>query len=184
MLPTMLQSIAKNWWLIVLRGVCAILFGVLAFASPGVTLAALILLWGGYAFADGVLAFAAALSGSTDTPWWVLILEGFVSVGAAAVAFFNPGITAIVLLYIIAAWAIVRGIVQIAAAIQLRKEIEGEFWLGLAGVVSVLFGFALFARPGAGALAVVWVIGTYAIAFGVLLVALGFRVKSRKRQAA
>jgi uncharacterized membrane protein HdeD (DUF308 family) len=180
----MLQLIAKNWWMLVLRGVCAILFGVLAFTWPGVTLGALVLLWAVYAFADGVLAFAAAFSGASGTPWWVLILEGLVSIAAAAAAVLYPGITAIVLLYVIAAWAVVTGVFEIAAAIQLRKEIQGEVWLGLAGLASVLFGLVLFARPGAGALAVVWIIGAYAVVFGVLLVALGLRVKALKTRLA
>ena len=136
------------------------------------------MLWAIYAFVDGVLAFVAALSGSSGTPWWILVLESLVGVGAAAAAFFSPGMTAIVLLFFIAARAIVAGILEIAAAIQLRKEIEGELWLGLAGAGSVLFGLVLMARPGVGALAVVWMIGLYAILFGGLLVALGFRVRT------
>jgi uncharacterized membrane protein HdeD (DUF308 family) len=182
----MLTLMAKNWWLMVLRGVCAILFGVIAWIWPGVTIGALVLLWGLYAFADGVLAFAAAVTGRTETPWWLLIIEAIVGVAAAAAAFLYPGMTAIVLLYVIAAWAIVTGILEIAAAIQLRKEIEGELWLALAGAGSVLFGLLLFARPGIGALAVVWMIGLYAVLFGGLLVALGFRLKALNdlRQAA
>jgi uncharacterized membrane protein HdeD (DUF308 family) len=179
----MLSVIARNWWLIVLRGVCAIVFGLLAWVWPGVTLATLILLWGAYAFADGVLAFAAAFSGRADAPWWALTLEGIVGILAAAAAFLYPGITAIILLYVIALWAIVTGAIEIVAAIQLRKEIEGELWLGLAGVGSLLFGFLLIARPGLGALAVVWMIGFYAVIFGVLLVALGFRVKALRGAA-
>jgi uncharacterized membrane protein HdeD (DUF308 family) len=179
----MLRLIAGNWWLIVLRGVCAILFGLLAWAWPGVTLKALILLWGAYAFADGILAFVAAMSGSTGAPRWVLILEAIVSLAAAAAAIFFPGVTAVVLLYVIALWAIVTGVLEIAAAIQLRKEIENELWLGLAGLASVLFGFLLIARPGLGAVAVVWMIGLYAIMFGAILVALGFRVKALKDTA-
>jgi len=174
----MLHHITRNWWMLVLRGVCAILFGLLAFTRPGLTLGALILLWGVYAFADGILAFIAAFSGAGTAPWWVLILEGLVGIAAAGAAFLIPGITALVLLYIIGAWAIVRGLFEIAAAIQLRKEIDNEVWLGLAGVASVFFGIILFARPGVGALAVIWVIGIYALAFGVLLVALGFRVRT------
>ncbi len=174
----MLHLITRNWWMLVLRGVAAILFGVLAFTRPGLTLGALILLWGIYAFIDGILAFTAAFSGATGTPWWVLTLEGLVGVAAAAAAFLIPGITALVLLYIIAAWAIVKGLFEIAAAIQLRKEIDNEIWLGQAGLASVFFGVVLFARQGVGVLAVVWLIGMYAILFGVLLVALGFRVRT------
>jgi uncharacterized membrane protein HdeD (DUF308 family) len=178
----MLSVIARNWWLIVLRGVFAIVFGVLALVWPSVTLATLVLLWGAYAFADGILAFSAAFSGQGDTPWWALTLEGIVGVLAAGAAFLYPGITAIVLLYVIAIWAIVTGIIEIVAAIQLRKEIEGELWLGLAGFGSLLCGLLLIARPGLGALAVIWIIGFYAVVFGVLLVALGFRAKALMRE--
>ena len=174
----MLGMLARNWWMIVLRGVFSIAFGVLAWTWPGITLGVLVLLWGAYAFADGVLALGAAVSGASGKPWWMLTLEGLVGLGAAAVAFFYPGVTALVLLYMIAAWAIVTGIFEIVAAIQLRKEIEGEFWLALAGVASLVFGAILIARPAVGALAVTWMIGLYAVAFGALLIAVGFRVKS------
>lgn len=179
----MLTLLARNWWLIVLRGVCAIVFGLLAWMWPGVTLGALVFLWAFYAFADGILAIAAALSGSTGAPAWSLILSAFVSIGAAVVAFIYPGMTAVVLVYVIALWAIVTGVMQIVAAIRLRKEIDNEVWLGLAGLASVVLGLILFARPGVGALAVVWLIGTYAVLFGVLLVVLGFRVKGLPRLA-
>jgi uncharacterized membrane protein HdeD (DUF308 family) len=179
----MLDLLVRNWWLVVLRGIFAILFGVIAWTQPAVTLGALVLLWAIYAFADGVLAFWAAFSGATGRPAWVLILEGLVGIGAGTVAVLFPGITAVFLLYLIAAWALFTGVLEIVAAIRLRKEIEGEFWLILAGLASVVFSLVLFARPGVGALAVVWIIGTYAIMFGVLLVALGFRLKSRKRIA-
>jgi uncharacterized membrane protein HdeD (DUF308 family) len=179
----MLRLMAKNWWAVVLRGVFAILFGALAWTWPGVTLGALVLLWGAYAFADGILAIVSAFSGASGQPWWVLALEGVVGLGAAAVAVFYPGLTAMALLYLIAAWAIVTGVFEIVAAIRLRKEIEGEFWLGLAGLASVAFGVMLFLQPGAGALAVVWIIGAYAIVFGVFLVALGFRLRGLKDKA-
>lgn len=180
----MLRFIGRNWWLIVLRGVCAILFGVLAFTWPGMTIGALVLLFGGYALVNGILAFVAAFSHSTGTPWWILALEGLVSIAAASVTFLYPGITAVALLVLIAMWAIVTGVFEIGAAIQLRKEIEGEFWLGLAGLASVLFGAVLLARPGIGALAVVWMIGGYSIVFGVMLIALGFGIKARMTQFA
>ena len=114
----------------------------------------------------------------------ILVLEGAVSIAAASAIFLFPGITAVVLLYVMAMWAIVTGVFQIGAAIQLRKEIEGEVWLGLAGLASVLFGVVLLARPGIGALAVVWIIGGYSVLFGMLLVALGLGVKARMTQVA
>jgi uncharacterized membrane protein HdeD (DUF308 family) len=176
----MLRMMAKNWWAVVLRGVVAILFGILAWTWPGLTLGTLILAWGVYCLFDGILAVASAFSGSSGRPWWVLVIEGVASLAAAAIAFVLPGLSALVLLYLIAAWAIATGIFEIVEAIRLRKEIKGEFWLALAGVVSVLFGLMLIAAPGRGALAVVWIIGTYAMVFGVFLVALGFRLKGFK----
>jgi uncharacterized membrane protein HdeD (DUF308 family) len=176
----MLRLLARNWWLIVIRGICAIVFGLFAWAWPGLTLSVLVLLWGAYAFADGILAFVAAFAGAEGTPWWALTIEGLVSLAAAAAAVLYPGVTAVVLLFVVALWAIVTGVLEIAAAIQLRKEIQNEFWLGLAGVGSILFGLVLIARPGLGALAVVWMIGSYAVLFGVLLVALGFRLRAMK----
>ena len=179
----MLRLMARNWWLLVLRGVCAIMFGVLAWTWPGVTLHVLVLLFGAYALVDGVLAFAAAFSGSTNAPWWVLVIEGLAGVLAAGAAFFVPGITAVILLLVIAFRAIIGGVLEIAAAIRLRKEIEGEFWLALAGAGSILFGVVLLARPALGALAVIWMIGVYAVIFGGLLIALGFRVRALKGAA-
>ena len=179
----MLRLISRNWWLMVVRGVCAIVFGLLAWSWPGITLATLVLLWGAFALADGVLAFTGALSGESGTPWWALVLEGLVGIGAALAAIILPGVTALVLLYLIAARAIVAGILEIVAAIQLRKEIQGELWLALAGAASLVFGLFLMIRPAVGALAVVWLIGFYAIVFGVALVALGLRVRALRNIA-
>jgi uncharacterized membrane protein HdeD (DUF308 family) len=173
----LLERLSKNWWTVVLRGVFAILFGVIALARPGITLSVFVLLFGVFAIADGIFALAAAFSGGSGRPWWALVLKGIVSFAAAAVAFLLPGITALALLWVIAFWAIVTGVMEIMVAIRLRKEIQGEFFLALGGLVSILFGAFLIARPGEGALAVTWLIGAYAIFFGVMLLALGFRLK-------
>jgi uncharacterized membrane protein HdeD (DUF308 family) len=171
-------ALAGNWWALALRGLFGVLFGVAAFAWPGITLGALVLLYGAYAFADGVFALASALAGRTERlPWWALLLEGLVGIGVGVVTVFWPGITALALLYLIAAWAVVTGVFEIAAAIRLRREIRGEWLLALGGTLSVLFGLALVINPGAGALAMVWLIGAYALAFGVLLIALAFRLR-------
>lgn len=180
----LLHTMSRNWWSIVLRGVCAILFGLLAWFWPGVTLNVLVLLWAGYTFADGVLALAGAFSGASTTPWWALLIIGLVSLFAAAFAILFPGLTAVGLLYLIGFWAIVTGVLEMVTAIQLRREIEGEIWLGLAGFASILFGALLIMRPGVGALAVMWMIGTYAVALGVLLVAHGLHVRSLTPQRA
>jgi uncharacterized membrane protein HdeD (DUF308 family) len=179
----LLSRLAENWWLLLLRGLAAIAFGVIAFFWPGITLLSLAYLWGAYALADGVLSLGAAITGhggDTSSRWW-LALSGIVSILAAAVAFFWPGITALVLLMFIAGWAIAIGVLEIYAAIQLRKVVENEWWLILSGLLSIAFGVVMFAWPGAGALAVIWTIAWYAIFFGCLLVGLAFRLKKYKR---
>jgi uncharacterized membrane protein HdeD (DUF308 family) len=173
----LLEKLTRNWWAVALRGLFAMIFGVLAIAWPGPTVAAFVLLFGIYALTDGIFALAAAFAGGTGQPWWTLVLKAIVSVLAAAITFLMPGITALTLLYIIAFWAIVIGLMEISIAIRLRKEIEGEMFLALSGIISVLFGILMITRPGAGALAIAWIIGAYAIGFGVLLIALGFRLK-------
>jgi len=184
----MLEYLGRNWGWIVLRGVVAVLFGVLAIAWPSITLAALVIVWGAYALADGVLALIAAWRvRDQGRPFWSLLIVGLLGIGAGVVTFLWPAMTALTLLMLIAAWAVVMGVFQIVAAIRLRKEIQGEWLLALSGLLSVIFGIVVFARPGAGALAVIWLIGSYAIFFGVLLIALGVRLKphtSRGRHAA
>jgi uncharacterized membrane protein HdeD (DUF308 family) len=175
----MTSNLAHNWWVFALRGVAAIIFGVLAFVWPDVTVTALVLLFGAYAFWDGVFAIVSAFRRRTRTDqWWWTLLEGIVGVGIGLATFFWPGVTAVVLLAFIAAWAIITGIFEIMAAIRLRKEINDEWLLFLSGVLSVLFGLLLVFQPGAGALALIWVIGAYAIAFGVLLIVFAFRLRN------
>lgn len=175
-----LHALAKRWWLILLRGLVAIVFGILAFAWPGLTLLSLVLLYGAFALADGVIALAAAVTGRVSAPTWWLVLVGIFGILAGIVSFMFPGMTALVLILLIGAWAIAHGIIEIAAAIQLRKEIRNDWLLILAGVLSVAFGFLVIAAPGAGALALVWAIGAYAILFGALLI--GFSLQVRKHQ--
>lgn len=170
--------IGAKWWSFVIRGLFAILFGVLAFALPGITLLGLVFLFGAYCIADGVFNMIGAFTVEHEQArWWVLLLEGLVSIAAGVVAFVLPGLTALALLYLIAAWAVVTGILEIAAGIRLRRQIRGEWLMALAGVFSVVFGVLIAMRPGVGALAVVWWIGAYAIAFGAMLIALGIRVR-------
>jgi uncharacterized membrane protein HdeD (DUF308 family) len=175
----MLITLVRNWWLLALRGVCAVLFGLLAFVWPGLTLQAIILLYGAYALVQGVLLVFAAVTGKEGQglPWWALLLEGLLGMAAGIVCFVMPGIAAITLVFLIAGWAVMTGILQLIAAIRLRKDIEGEFWLGLTGVLSILFGLLLVFRPGVGLLTVTWLIGGYALVFGIFLIALAFRLK-------
>ena len=168
----------RGWWLLLLRGLAAIVFGVLTWLQPGISLAALVLLFGAYAAADGVLGLWAAFAGAKDSKhWWLLLLEGVVGIGVGLLAFTAPGLTALALLYYIAIWAIVTGVLEIVAAIRLRKEIKNEWMLILAGLASVVFGLVLTARPGLGALSLLWLIGSYALLFGVLLVILALKAR-------
>ncbi len=178
----MLQVLAKYWWTFTLRGALAVAFGLAAFFWPALTLSSLVILFGAFVFADGVLAIVNALRGSGGGHRWVYLLEGLAGIGTGVLTFFWPGVTAVMLLMFVAAWAILTGISEIVAAVRLRKEIEGEWALGLSGLLSIGFGVALAARPGIGALAVTWLIGAYAIAFGIVLLVLGFRLKGLSRK--
>jgi len=182
----MLRALADNWWLVLLRGLAAIAFGVMAFIWPGITLLTLTILWGAYALVDGIFALWSAVTGrgsEVASRWWLAIV-GVAGLGAGILTFAWPGMTALILLLFIAWWAIIVGVMEIWGAIRLRKEIEGEWLLGLAGVLSVAFGIAMLVWPGAGAVAVVWLIGWYAIVLGVVWVALAFRLKPHKHVAA
>jgi uncharacterized membrane protein HdeD (DUF308 family) len=177
-MSTLETLLARYWWTLVLRGIVAILFGVIAFLWPGVTLAALVLLFGAYAFVDGIAAVILGIKEYGDRErWWATLLVGIVSIAAGLVALLMPGITALALLTVIAVWAIMRGVFELVAAIRLRHVIEGEWLLALAGVMSIAFGALLLAFPGAGALAVIWWIGAYAMVLGAVLVVLGFRAR-------
>ena len=174
----MLDAMAKGWWLVLLRGIAAIVFGVLAFVWPGLTLLTLVLFYGAYALVDGIIALIAAFSGGAKpVPTWWLVVGGVAGIVAGIATFVWPGITAFVLIVFIGAWSIVHGIFEIVGAIKLRKEIDNEWWLILAGALSVIFGISVLVLPGAGALALIWVIGAYAIVFGILLVGLSLRLR-------
>jgi uncharacterized membrane protein HdeD (DUF308 family) len=175
--------LARNWWALVLRGFFDVLFGITAFVWPGITLAVLVLLYGAFALVDGSFAIAAVLVGRTrGMPSWALLVEGLAGIAVGAITLFWPGITQLALLFMIAAWAVVTGVFEIVAAVRLRKEIRGEWLLALSGVLSVAVGVALVVNPGAGLLAISWMIGTYAIIFGVLFIVLGFRLRSWLRR--
>jgi uncharacterized membrane protein HdeD (DUF308 family) len=173
---TIADVFARNWWLLALRGVAAILFGVLAFMWPGITLLGLVLLFGGYALANGILSLALAFKSRRQR--WSLIFGGIISIITALITFFLPGITALGLVLLIAAFAIANGITEIAAAIRLRKVITNEWLLVLAGILSIIFGILLSLMPGAGALVLVFWIGAWMIAIGILLLVFAFRVRS------
>jgi len=173
----MVHALAKNWWMLLLRGIAAILFGVVALAWPGLTLLTLIQVYGAFALVDGLVAIVAAVTGGALAPRWWLAAVGLLGIATGLLMFLMPDLTAIVLLYFIAGWAIATGVFQVIGAINLRKEIDNEWYLILGGIVSVLFGVGVMMAPGAGALALLWVIGTYAVFMGVMFVALAFRLK-------
>jgi uncharacterized membrane protein HdeD (DUF308 family) len=171
-------ELARWWWAFILRGVLAIAFGVLAFLAPMWGLAILVTLFGAWALVDGVTSLWTGIRRrKVDRSWWLEVAEGIVSILAGIIAIVLVELAAEILLYIIAAWAIVTGVFQIWAAIRLREKIRGEFWLGLAGAASILFGILLFLFPAAGVLTVVWLIGSGAIAIGLFLVILGWRLR-------
>jgi len=173
----MLHALCKNWWLLLLRGIAAILFGLLTFVWPGMTLLTLVMFYGAFALIDGVLAIAAAVTGGAPAPRWWLAIVGLLGIGIGIMTFAWPGLTALVLLLFIAGWAIATGVFQIIGAIRLRKEIDNEWLLIGGGVLSVVFGLFLASQPGAGALGLLYVIGFYAILYGILLVGLSLRLR-------
>src|SRR5918994_2427149 len=173
-----------SWWMLALRGLVAILFGLAAPFWPGLVLAVLIVLFGAYALVDGVLAVIAAFRSSGHgmrRP--LLLIEGAIGILFGILALFWPGLTALALLYIIAFWAILSGIARIVMAVMLRREIENEWSIALSGVLSVILGIVLIFLPGAGLLAYVWLIGILALALGIILIFYAFRVRGQQRSA-
>lgn len=180
----MITTLARYWWAFLLRGVCAILFGIAAFLWPGLTLAVLVLLFGAYAFVDGVFLIISAIGGWNEIEnHWLMLLEGIVGILIGFMTYFAPALTALGLLFYIAAWSLATGVLEIAAAIRLRAELEHEAWLLLSGIASVVFAFAVMLFPAAGALGMIWAIGAYAIVFGLLLIGLGLRLYHLRGEA-
>ena len=179
--------IADRWWAFVLRGIFAILFGLLTWFLPGIALLTLVFMFGFYAIADGVFNIAAAFSRNRSAergaPWWAMLVQGVLGIIAGCLAFFIPGLTALALLYLIGGWAIATGVLSIVTAVRLRKQITGEWVMVLSGVLSIIFGVLLFAFPGPGALAVLIWIGAYAVVFGIMLISLGVRLRKIARGA-
>jgi uncharacterized membrane protein HdeD (DUF308 family) len=162
-----------------LRGIVAIIFGLVAFFTPAITLYVLTLMFGAYAFLDGIVSLVAAVrSARAGHHWWGLLFEGIVGLGAAATTAIWPALTLLVLVTIIGLWAIVTGVFEIVAAIHLRRQISGEWLLGIAGLLSILFGVLLFIAPGRGALVLALWIGAYVFIFGIVMLALAFRLRS------
>jgi uncharacterized membrane protein HdeD (DUF308 family) len=174
----MLHTLARNWWALLIRGIAAVIFGILAFAWPHLAGLALVLLFGAYAFVDGIFALISAVRAVEGGERWVwFAVEGIVGLIIAAITLFHPVITAIALYITIAVWAILTGIFEIVAAIQLRKIIPGDWWMIIGGIASIAFGILMYIYPRSGALAVIYLIGAYAIFFGILLIGFSFRLR-------
>lgn len=178
------QMLSQSWWMLALRGAVAVVFGILAIAWPGLTLLWLVALFAAYALIAGAVStYAAVKNRRSDEDWWLVLLLGLVSIGAGVVAVLHPDLTALVLVLVMGANALLTGVLDIAIAIRLRRVIRGEWLLILAGIVSIVFGVMVFLFPAAGALALVWLISFYAVLTGVLLLAAAFRARSWGRGA-
>jgi uncharacterized membrane protein HdeD (DUF308 family) len=172
------DMLSRYWWMTLLRGLFWILFGIILFARPGISLYSLTLALGVILFIDGIINVSNAVSGRKENDdWWVLLLVGLAGIGVGILTFYQPVATALAVVYYVAIWAIATGLLEIVAAVRLRRQIEGEVWLGLAGILSIAFGVWVAARPGAGALTILWLIAFYAVVFGIVLTLLAFRVR-------
>ena len=174
----MLGLVSRDWWVFAIRGIAAIVLGILAFISPAATLAVLVLMFGAYVLVDGVallVALARGEAGARRHAWAVGIM-GVLGIVAGIVTYASPGLTALSLLYLVAVWAIAMGGFQVVAAVALRRELEGELWMALGGVVSIVFGAFLVAFPGSGLLSLVWLVGIWSVVFGVSSLALAYRL--------
>jgi uncharacterized membrane protein HdeD (DUF308 family) len=179
-------ELARYWWVFILRGVLAIAFGVVAFISPPTTIAVLVFFFGVWALVDGAFHIAGAIQDrSQNRSFWLSVLEGAVSIIAGVLALVFPSAAALSILLLISAWSIVTGVLEVVMAIRLREQMTGELWLAIAGILSIVFGVLLFLYPSSGAITIVWIIGAFAIAFGISLIALGWRLRGiHKRTAA
>jgi uncharacterized membrane protein HdeD (DUF308 family) len=174
---------ARSWWILLLRGILAILFGIVAFAVPGITLLALVTYFAAWLVIDGAFDIIHALQGrSGNKSWWMMLLEGVLEIAIGVLAFRAPGGATLVILFWISLWAIVGGVTRVALAIRLREEIQGEGWLALSGLISIVFGFLILSQPAEGALAVIWMIGAWALVVGVTLVLFAFKVRGMAKR--
>jgi uncharacterized membrane protein HdeD (DUF308 family) len=181
----MIESLSRYWWVPVVRGLCGILFGAIAFANPGVALTVLVLWFGAWALVDGCFSVASAVAGrKSNADWGLELVGGILGIFVGILTFRAPGITALGLVLYIAAWSLVRGAIDIILAIRLRREIEGEWLLVLAGIASIVFAGLLMWNPGPGALALLWLIASYAIVFGVVAIVFGIRARGFGRRPA
>jgi uncharacterized membrane protein HdeD (DUF308 family) len=175
----LLETLKRNWWVPVLRGVAAIIFGIMAFVYPGLTVAVLVLLFGAWVLVDGIFRVIGAIGHrASDPDWGWQLFIGILGIIIGLLTFHAPAVTALALVIYIAAWALMIGATEIGLAIKLRREIHGEWFLILMGLLSIVFAIMLLWNPIPGALALVWLIGSYAIVFGLLGIVFGVRLRS------
>jgi len=180
---TAITQLFRDWWHFAVRGVLTIVFGIVALIWPNVTSLALVLLFGAFVLTDGIFTVATGIaSRKYFKRWWALLLEGLTGIVIAAITFIWPNITGLAMMYFIASWAVLTGIFEIAAAIEFRNLIPGEWTTVLMGILSIIFGIMLFVSPGAGALSIVWAIGFYAIFFGIMEIVFAFRLRGLGRE--
>lgn len=175
----MVHGLTRNWWLWLIRGIAAIIFGVLAGIWPSVAWITIAILFGAYAFVDGIFAlFATVRAAETHQRWWPLLLEGIVGIIIAAITFYDVRITIVALYLTIAAWAFLTGILELVAAIQLRKHISNEIWLIIGGIASIVFGVLMVLYPIIAAITLTYIIAAYAIVFGIIMIGFSLRLRS------
>lgn len=182
--PRILDVVSANWWAWLIRGICAIIFGVLAFMWPVAAILAFGILFGAYALVDGVFAIVAAIRTAEQHGRWLpLLIEGLAGLLIAGFAFWDLRVVLLAMYLVIAAWAFVTGVFEIVAAIELRKHISNEIWLIVGGIASIVFSILLFLHPLLGAIVITWLVGAYAVLFGILMIAFAFRVRGLKAAA-
>jgi uncharacterized membrane protein HdeD (DUF308 family) len=182
---SMLDTLTRNWWAWLIRGLAAVLFGILALLWPGVTWVAIAILFGAYALVDGIFAIVSTIrAAESHQIWWPFLIEGIIGILIAAITFYDVRITILALYFTIAVWAFLTGIFELVAAVQLRKLIANEFWLILGGLASIAFGILMIWYPRAGALAIIWLIAFYAIIFGIIMIGLSVRLRAHAAEAA
>lgn len=175
----MVEALTRNWWMWLIRGIAAIVFGILAWRWPGLTWITIAILFGAYALVDGIFAIVATVrAAGSQQRWWPFLIEGIIGILIAAITFYDVRVTLLALYFTIAAWAFLTGIFEIIAAVQLRKHIANEIWLIVAGLASIAFGVLMLYFPMAGMLAIIWLIAAYAIVFGILMIAFALRLRS------
>jgi uncharacterized membrane protein HdeD (DUF308 family) len=171
-------TLTRNWWTWLIRGIAAVIFGILAWLWPGLTWITIAILFGAYALVDGILAIVATIrAAETHQRWWPFLIEGIIGILIAAIAFYDIRIVIAALYLTIAAWAFLTGIFEIAAAVQLRKHIANEIWLIIGGIASIAFGALMLFFPLIGALAIIWLIAAYAFVFGVIMIGFSLRLR-------